>query len=771
VGLLRYDVLIITSWLYELDPVLALGEDGRNGWGTDKDDDGFPFHFRELPREDGGEPLCIAVASLEETGGDITASRVTSLIKFLNPACLAMCGICTGKKKAVFLGDVIVASFVYRYDSGKLSATRRGKGRRRVEKFLHDFKTFNLKDTWRVDAKYFAQEKDWIAELGKTRPLSLETQQQWFLRALLEHEQHGAPTPNNHPDRREYCPSFTVVRDRLRQRGLLVNERGLLALTEEGRGHAIDLTHEEELPKDPKFDIHVGAIATAEAEHKDSELFDQLEEIERRTLGVEKAAAVIGRIGEQLGCRTIIVKAVSDYGDEDENVAFRKFAAHASTQVLIRLLLRNLEPIAEQLDDVPKLDRRDPGSLHFERMGLERESDLLAHVQAIAELRTKAKGETAKIVRIRAPAPFGGYLRVSTVEDPSSVFPIAAVGEVSAEVLEAFLNTIDIRYRRNASSIHSVLVYDGARPSAKVVSRAQERHVLLQRFSEYQGLIDFRGYLERRVDQVAKNVNYSPALYVTQHAVVHSDGSKVHTTDARGELNTLLVSPHARFILVLGDFDTGKTFLLHELTRQMAKEGGLLVPVLIELRTLEKAQVLDALVVRHMREAGVGRFDLSAFRYMLAHGRIALLFDGFDELALRVGYELAVEYFSKLLQEAQGEAKVVVTSSSQHFYSDLQMKSGRGDQVSFQRGYRLVRLQRFTHEQAKEFLEKRLGDKEEAARRMKLIAEVKGLPELVENPRMLRLFADIPEQELLEEKARQGSITADGLLRGTLESG
>jgi nucleoside phosphorylase len=744
--------------------VLALGEGGKSGWATDKDGDGFPFHFREIPREDGGEPLRIAAASFDEMGGDVSAFRATALIKFLDPACLAMCGICAGKKKDVFLGDVIVASRVYRYDSGKFSASRRDADGHRVEEFFHDFKTFNLKDTWRMDAAYFAREKDWTAELLKTRPLSLETQQQWFLRTLLESEQPGAVAPDKHPNRKKCCPSFTTVRDRLRKRGLLVNKPGILALTEEGRGLAMDLAHEEEPPKDPDFRIHVGPIATAEVVQKDPELFDRLEKIGRKTLGAEMEAAAIGRVGEHLGRPTLIVKAVSDYGDEDKDDAFREFAARASAQVLLRLLLRNLEPVAQQFEEAPEVERRDAELLHFERMGMERADDLLTQVQTLARLRMEAKGQTAKIDRIRAPAPFRGYLRVSKAEGPiTSVFPVAAIDGINADIFEAFLVTIDARYRRNDSGILSVLVYGGDPPPPAVASRAAAKRVLLQSFTEYQGLIDFRSYLQRQVERLEKDVVYPPALYVPQRAVLQSDGGEASTTDVMGELDSLLASPHPRFILVLGDFGTGKTFLLHELARRMAKTGGLLVPVLIEMRSLEKAQELDSLVVQHMAKAGVERIDLPAFHYMLAHGRIALLFDGFDELALRVSYQRAAEHFATLLQAARGDAKIIITSRTQHFYSDQQMKSALGEQASSQRGYRLVRLQRFTHEQVHAFLEKRLGDPEKAARRLKLLSEVKDLLGLAENPRMLGFIADIPEEELLKARERDQEITSASL--------
>jgi WD40 repeat protein/nucleoside phosphorylase len=768
VGFRRYDVLIITALLDELEAVLSLGEGGKSRWETDKDGDGYPFHFRQIPRGDGGEPLRIAAASFDEMGGDGTASRATALIKFLDPACLAMCGICAGKKKDVFLGDVIVASRVYRYDSGKASASPRGEDGLRFEEFFHDPKAVNLMDQWRVDAAYLAREKEWTAEVEKARPRSLEAQQQWLLRALLDHEKNGAVPPDEHPDRQRYCPSLDLLWDRLRlpRYGLLVNTPGELALTEKGKGYAREIARKypKELPKDPGFRIRVGAIATGGAVQKDPELFDRLEKIERKTLGAEMEAVAIGRVGEVLGRPTLIVKAVSDYGDEDKDDAFREFAAHASARVLLQLLLRNLEPVAQQFDDAPEPERRDAGPLHLERMGLERRDDLLSRVQTLARLRIEAKGETAEIVRLRAPDPFGGYLRISKADGPTtSVYPVAAVEELTASVFEAFLDTIDARYRRNDSGILSVLVYGGAPPPADVVAKAAAKRVLVQSFTEYQGLIDFRGYLTRQVERLEKDLVYPPALYVAQHAVLHSDAGEASTADALNELNTLLASPHPRFILVLGDFGTGKTFLLHELARRMAKAGGLLVPVLIEMRTLEKAQELDSLVVQHMAKAGVERIDLPAFHYMLSHGRIALLFDGFDELALRVSYERAVEHFSTLIQAAQGEAKIVITSRTQHFSSDQQMKSALGEQASSQRGYRLVRLQKFTHEQVQTFLEKRLGDAEKAARRLKLLAEVKDLLGLAENPRMLGFIADIPEEKLLEARARDKEITSASL--------
>ena len=71
------------------------------------------------------------------------------------------------------------------------------------------------------------------------------------------------------------------------------------------------------------------------------------------------------------------------------------------------------------------------------------------------------------------------------------------------------------------------------------------------------------------------------------------------------------------------------------------------------MRSLEKAHTLDELVAQHLARAGMERIDLKAFHYMLEQGRVTLLFDGFDELALRVTYARAADHFASVLQAAR----------------------------------------------------------------------------------------------------------------------
>ncbi len=770
-GPFQFDALIITALMDELEAVLTSGEGGKEAWMASEDPEGFPFHYRELPRENGGSPLRIAAASFDEMGETATAARATALIKHLDPACLAMCGICAGNRKDVSLGDVIIADRVFSYDEGKHLASRDESGQS-FEEFQHNLRTYNLPEVWRVDAASFARGLDWAAELVKARPLSWKAQEEWFLRTLLEHEQNGKESPPRHADRRTACPDLPAVWERLVRHvpSLIMEVAGHPKLSDAGRAQAVKLAlqYPEGLPRDPEFRIHVGPIATGKAVQQDPGLFNRVRMLSRKTLGVEMEAAAIGLVSAQLRRQALIVKAVSDYGDNDKDDRFRAFAARAAAEVLIRFLQRRVEaPESWGFTDVEESDLRAPGHLHLSHEGGPRGDTLLSRVETLARLRAREQGVTVEIRRLAARPPFGGYLRVSQIKKAfSNIYPVAAVEQVTPEVLDAFLRDVDAPYRRDDPGVRSALIYSGStRPPLEVEAKAAARRVLLQSFTEYQGLIDFTGYLAWQQDRLEKDPVYPPALYVEQRAVFSTatDSGELRTEDALVELSRLLDSHLGRFILVLGDFGTGKTFLLRELARRMALERATLVPVLIEMRALEKASRLDALIAQHLSLSGMEQIDLQAFRYMLSEGRIVLLFDGFDELALRVSYERAAEHFATLIEAAQGDAKVIVTSRTQHFFSDKQVKLALAEQASRVSGYRLIKLQPFTQEQIQRFLVQRLQDETAAAQRFRLLDEVQDLLGLSQNPRMLGFIADIPEKDLLAAKARDKKITSAGL--------
>jgi nucleoside phosphorylase len=330
------DVLIVTALQDELEAVLELGEHGRAGWSDERDAQGFRFHRRMLGA------LSVAAAWTGQMGETAAAVRTHELISELYPACLAMCGICAGKRGDVFLGDVIVADRVYSYDHGKLVAAKPGKR----ATLYQDIETYNLEQSWRVDAAYLARNQALHKHLSKQRPPSLEAQRAWLLRAAYAHRFESKSSPVTQRGRRVRCPAWPQVLDSLVHEGLLelrgdtpVLTGAGLAFVEAARARDPDWPAQE-----PPFQVHVGPIATGKTVRKDPQLFSRLERSVRKTLGVEMEAAALGYVAERRGLKLLIAKAVSDYGDGDKDDSFRRFACRASAEFVAAFLREHLTP-------------------------------------------------------------------------------------------------------------------------------------------------------------------------------------------------------------------------------------------------------------------------------------------------------------------------------------------------------------------------------------------------------------------------------------------
>ena len=325
------DVLVITALKEELDGLLTAVPGGRAAWHDQQDSQHFPYHTVELARPK-GRPLRLAAAWAGAMGRMIAASRANQLIGELDARCLAICGVCAGRRHDTFLGDVIVADRVWSYDSGKATDAD----------FYHDITTYNLEAHWSVQARYLADESakiDGLAEVVRRRPRSLERHATWLLHHQLLHETENMPSPQTLAERPQ-SNDWNATVTRLEAQGLVVVERGKLRLTEAGLDQAADhrFRHPDGLPPEPKFRIHVAPIATGEAVQKDPELFARLERVGRKSLGVEMEASAIGYVAWARRIPSIVIKSVMDHGDQIKDDRFRDFACEVSARVLLGFL-------------------------------------------------------------------------------------------------------------------------------------------------------------------------------------------------------------------------------------------------------------------------------------------------------------------------------------------------------------------------------------------------------------------------------------------------
>ncbi|MEV5198310.1 TIR domain-containing protein [Streptomyces sp. NPDC053720] len=303
----------------------------------------------------------------------------------------------------------------------------------------------------------------------------------------------------------------------------------------------------------------------------------------------------------------------------------------------------------------------------------------------------------------------------------------------------------------------AMVVYAGDAPDPALRERAASRpvRIRLRSFIEFQGLLDLREYVAAQTARLNSSDQYPPARYLPQR---YRDADRSENTEHHGlveDLIDLLESDQGRFLLLLGDFGHGKTFALRELARRIPEQLPHLVPLLIPLNALDRAHSLEGLVAAHLAGHGVDTIDLRALRYMLAQGRVVLLFDGFDELVNRVSYHRAADHLQVLLDAAVDRAKIVVSSRTQHFKSHDQILTALGERVGLLPQRRILAVQGFTPDQVRSYLVRVFGDEETAEQRFQLLCNIPDLLALCGNPRLLS-FASLLSQDRLRAVAGAG---------------
>jgi WD40 repeat protein len=361
--------------------------------------------------------------------------------------------------------------------------------------------------------------------------------------------------------------------------------------------------------------------------------------------------------------------------------------------------------------------------------------------------------------RVRYPGasvterPHEGYLRVTSPQlgGITEQWPVGVLtGPATEDAIREFATGVHAQFASRDPQVPSELVHDGPAAEPGLTRLARQQGVRLRSLIEYQGMLDLRPLAQAQSERLATDRIYAEHLYVSQRFRLVND--KEPRQELIDQAVDWLAADSAQLLLVLGDFGRGKTAFLRQLARTLPAELPGLLPILVELRALEKAPTLEALLVLHLASQGVPDIDVAKLRYMVRSGRLALLFDGFDELELRVGYDNAADYLRILLASVTGQAKVVMTSRTQHFRSNQQVLDVRVN------GSHVVVLEELSDDQIAEFLTKLYdGDRDRARARLALIRGIGNLHGLAHNPRMLAFIAGLDDARL---RAVKGELSA-----------
>lgn len=374
-----------------------------------------------------------------------------------------------------------------------------------------------------------------------------------------------------------------------------------------------------------------------------------------------------------------------------------------------------------------------------------------------------------------------GYIRVSQPlpeQSGSVVWPVGVIdGDVDATALNRFVTDVHSRFRFNPHT-PSELVYTGQLADRRLVEQARQQGIRLTGLTDFQGLIELTALVDEQTERLNNDVVHPPEHYLSQRFryLVPTDG--VTHDDLARRITAWLRASSARLIIVLGDAGRGKTSLMHHLARTLPTEMPDVAPILVELRNLTKSTAVDDLVGQYFMNHDVEGISARKVRYMITSGRLALLFDGFDELESRIGYGQAEEYLQLLLDSVTDDAKLVLTSRTEHFLSTSALLNAAlskpritalGNTVMSRPDSRIVVLEGYSTEQIRAYLVRRYqGDAEQAQRRFELLDNIPKLMELAQNPRMLAFIADLRHEDLAAVRESQ-ALSAAGLYRELIE--
>jgi hypothetical protein len=215
-----------------------------------------------------------------------------------------------------------------------------------------------------------------------------------------------------------------------------------------------------------------------------------------------------------------------------------------------------------------------------------------------------------------------------------------------------------------------------------------------------------------------------------------------------------LAEPGQRHLALLGDYGQGKStsslMLSYRMLRPTASKFGR-IPLLIELRGTSPRNLspLDFL------GAWSAKYNLSARALMrlLVAGRLLVIFEGFDEMAMIGDAEMRLKHFETLWQFAFPRAKIIITGRPNFFLDDIELKRALG--ISYpmvDRPYcEPLWLELFNHEQ----ISTSLRSHEPFVRQQitELVMRNPRFSELVSRPSLLYIVSILWKRAHLAEKA------------------
>lgn len=231
---------------------------------------------------------------------------------------------------------------------------------------------------------------------------------------------------------------------------------------------------------------------------------------------------------------------------------------------------------------------------------------------------------------------------------------------------------LEILGREGSAYQHIHIVTNGTvgKVYEKLLSPYMDKTEIYDERDIIHGIMDFTGYLNDTINQYKNS-----SLYEHYIEVLDTNTGEALEDSAR----VFLQEDRYNAFLILGDYGCGKTsFLLNfacQLAEEYCQEEDGYIPLLIPLKEYAKAVSMENLLldlfVNRCHMSGV---SMEAFKLMLRYMKFVLLFDGFDEVAKRVNYDVKFDIFNQICQFCGENTKIIITCRPNYFQENREYK-------------------------------------------------------------------------------------------------
>jgi len=271
------------------------------------------------------------------------------------------------------------------------------------------------------------------------------------------------------------------------------------------------------------------------------------------------------------------------------------------------------------------------------------------------------------------------------VRTSAPVAILCAQEDLSEDIISRFIQYVNSINHRKVSVKSSIELIIAVRAGTRneVIQFNDQTIRILSEESLLHKLVDFSDYFNAIRARVERhNLPDSELTLADVYTVAQCQDEDQNThEDIEIYLNNWLSEKNQRHLALLGEFGQGKStatlmFAYHLIQNNLSKR----IPILLELRGKSPRNLTpEELIATWAYQFGI---DTRAVMKLIQAGKVLLILEGFDEMALAGDSESRISHFQTLWGLCYENSKILITGRPNFFLDDKEMRANLGIQRS-----------------------------------------------------------------------------------------